>query len=85
MKYNAATQHFGNSTKTTEPESKISIDLGLLAVYIGTGEDLYPRLSMGTEGLARGFPITAAALGVLIIGAVFHGLEEIWWDKKYGW
>jgi len=33
----------------------ISIGLGLMAVYVGTGQDFYPRLSMGTEELARGF------------------------------
>ncbi len=62
----------------------LSIGLGLLAAYIGTGEDFYPRLSMGSEELARGFPIAAAVLGVLIIGAVFQGLEEIWWAKQKG-
>ncbi len=56
----------------------ISTGLGLLAVYVGTGEDFYPRLSLGTEELARGFPITTSVLGVLIIGAVFKGLDEIW-------
>ena len=54
----------------------ISTGLGLLAVYVGTGEDFYPRLSMDTDALARGFPITTAVLGVLILGAVFKGLEE---------
>lgn len=60
----------------------ISIGLGLLAVYIGTGEDFYPRLSMGSDGLSRGFPITTAVLGVLIIGAVFKGLEEAWHENR---
>lgn len=59
----------------------ISTGLGLLAVYIGTGEDFYPRLSMGTEELSRGFPIATAVLGVLIIGAVFKGLEEAWRER----
>ena len=59
----------------------ISIGLGLLAVYIGTGEDFYPRLSLGQQELSNGFPITTAVLGVLIIGAVFKGLDEIWRDK----
>ncbi len=56
----------------------ISIGLGLMTVYIGTGEDFYPRLSFGTHELARGFPITTAVLGVLIIGAIFKELEECW-------
>ena len=60
----------------------ISIGLGLLAVYIGTGEDFYPRLSLGQEQFSRGFPITTSVLGVLILGAVFKGLEEIWRDKS---
>ena len=60
----------------------ISAGLGLLAVYIGTGEDFYPRLSMGTQGLSRGFPIATAVLGVLIIGAVFKGLEELWIENR---
>ena len=60
----------------------ISIGLGLLAVYVGTGEDFYPRLSMGSDELSRGFPITTAVLGVLIIGAVFKGLEETWRENR---
>ena len=62
----------------------ISIGLGLLAVYVGTGEDFYPRLTMGAEELSRGFPITTAVLGVLIIGAVFKGLEETWQESRKG-
>ena len=60
----------------------ISTGLGLLAVYIGTGEDFYPRLSMGTQELARGFPIATSVLGVLIIGAVFKGMDELWREKR---
>ena len=59
----------------------ISTGIGLFAVYIGTGEDFYPRLSMGTQELSQGFPITTSVLGVLIIGAVFMGLEELWTQK----
>ena len=62
----------------------ISIGLGLLAVYVGTGEDFYPRLTMGADGLSRGFPITTAVLGVLIIGAVFKGLDETWRESRGG-
>ncbi|WP_299292902.1 tripartite tricarboxylate transporter permease [uncultured Tateyamaria sp.] len=54
----------------------ISAGLGLLAVYVGTGEDFYPRLSMGTQTLNRGFPIAAAVLGVLILGTVFHQMAQ---------
>lgn len=60
----------------------ISTGLGLLAVYVGTGEDFYPRLSMGTQELARGFPIATSVLGVLIIGAVFKGLDELWHERR---
>lgn len=62
----------------------ISIGLGLLAVYVGTGEDFYPRLTMGADELSLGFPITTAVLGVLIIGAVFKGLEETWQENRRG-
>lgn len=60
----------------------ISTGLGLLVVYIGTGQDFYPRMSLGTEELARGFPIATSVLGVLIIGAVFKGLDDIWQERQ---
>jgi putative tricarboxylic transport membrane protein len=60
----------------------LSAGLGLLAVYVGTGEDFYPRLSMGSQHLAQGFSITTAVLGVLIIGAVFKSLEDLWHEKR---
>lgn len=60
----------------------ISTGLGLLAVYVGTGQDFYPRLSMGTQELSRGFPIATSVLGVLIIGAVFKGLDELWQERR---
>ena len=55
----------------------ISLGLGLFAVSIGTGEDFYPRLSMGTQALANGFSVTSAVLGVLILGEVFRGLDDL--------
>lgn len=48
----------------------ISMGLGLLAAMIATGEDFYPRLTMGQSALAEGIPIAAAVLGVLIWGSV---------------
>ena len=60
----------------------ISMGLGLLAAYIGTGEDFYPRLSFGTQPLAQGFPIATAVLGVLIIGEVFKSMEDLWQEKR---
>lgn len=62
----------------------ISIGLGLLAVYIGTGEDFYPRLSLGSTQLSQGFPIATAVLGVLIIGAVLKELEQLWMSGGAG-
>jgi putative tricarboxylic transport membrane protein len=56
----------------------IAMGLGLLASAIGTGEDFYPRLSMGSQALAQGFPVTTAVLGVLIIGEVFKSIEDLW-------
>ncbi|MEM9048721.1 MAG: tripartite tricarboxylate transporter permease [Pseudomonadota bacterium] len=55
----------------------ISAGLGLLAAYIGTGEDFYPRLTFGLPALSDGFPIAAAVLGVLIIGAIFHEMAGL--------
>ncbi len=60
----------------------ISLGLGLLAAYVGTGEDFYPRLSMGTQTLAQGFPIAAVVLGVLILGEVFKSIEDLWREKR---
>lgn len=60
----------------------ISTGLGLLAVFIGTGEDFYPRLSMDSQTLSRGFPISTAILGVLIIGAVLKELQDLWFEKR---
>lgn len=60
----------------------ISLGLGLLAAYVGTGEDFYPRLSMGTQTLAQGFPIAAVVLGVLILGEVFRSIEDLWVEKR---
>lgn len=56
----------------------ISMGLGLLVAYVGTGEDFYPRLSLGTQTLAQGFPVTVAILGVLILGEVLKSLEDLW-------
>ncbi|MCY4179398.1 MAG: tripartite tricarboxylate transporter permease [Litoreibacter sp.] len=55
----------------------ISMGLGLLAAMVATGEDFYPRLTLGQPALAEGIPIAAAILGVLILGEVFKALEDI--------
>ncbi len=56
--------------------------LGILLASVGTGEDLYPRMSMGTQFLSNGFPLITAVLGVLIMGEVFNSFEEIWRDRR---
>ncbi|WP_419906995.1 tripartite tricarboxylate transporter permease [Hoeflea sp.] len=60
----------------------ISTGLGLLVAYVGTGEDFYPRLSMDSKVLAQGFPLATAILGVLIVGAVFKELTDLWREKR---
>ncbi len=55
----------------------ISMGLGLLAAMIASGEDFYPRLTMGNSALSDGFPIATAVLGVLILGEVFKALEDL--------
>ena len=55
----------------------ISASLGMLIAYVGTGEDFYPRLSLGFDGVANGFPVVAVILGVLIIGEVFKSIEDM--------
>ena len=59
----------------------IALGLGLLVAMVGSGEEFYPRLSLGTEVLADGFPIVTVILGVLILGEVFKTLEEIWSER----
>ena len=59
----------------------VSTGLGLLAAYIATGEDFYPRLTMGTSALSKGLPLASVILGVLIVGAVAHELTSYWREK----
>ena len=61
----------------------ISMALGLFAAMIATGEDFYPRLTMGQSSLSEGIPIAAAILGVLIVGEVFKALEDIYRSEVY--
>ena len=56
----------------------VSTGLGLLAAFVATGEDFYPRLTLDMPMLAQGFPITASLLGVLIVGEIFKALEDDW-------
>ena len=56
--------------------------LGMFFAYVGTGQDGYPRLSMGIDELGEGLPIISAVLGVLIIGEVFKALEDMWREMR---
>lgn len=62
----------------------ISAGLGLLAAYIGTGEDFYPRLTLGMPALQDGLPLAAVILGVLIVGTVVHELATLWREDGAG-
>ncbi|MEO1550653.1 MAG: tripartite tricarboxylate transporter permease [Pseudomonadota bacterium] len=57
--------------------------LGLFFVYVGTGEEFYPRLSLGQPALSGGIPITAAVIGTLVIGSIFAELEKLWREQAY--
>ena len=60
----------------------IAMGLGMLFAYIGTGEDFYPRLTGEIQILSSGFSVGVVILGVLIIGEVFKGMEDLW---REGW
>lgn len=60
----------------------ISAGLGMLAAFIGTGEDFSPRLTLGFEPLNQGFTVVSAVLGVLILGEVFKAIEDIIINRK---
>lgn len=60
----------------------IAACLGLLVAAIGTGEDNYPRLSLGTEALQTGVPLIAAVLGVLILGEIFAAFEDLYRERQ---
>lgn len=55
----------------------LSALFGMFCASIGTGEDSTPRLAFGIDGLAGGFPLVAAVLGVLILGEIFQTLEAL--------
>ena len=60
----------------------IATALGLLAAYIGTGLDFYPRLTLGVEELSGGFSQASTILGVLILGEVFCRFEDMWHSRR---
>lgn len=55
---------------------------GMFMASIGTGEDSYARLSLGTEALSSGFPLITAVLGVLIIGELLLSFEQMWREQQ---
>lgn len=55
---------------------------GLFVASIATGEDSYPRLSMGSEALQSGVPLITAVLGVLILGEVLVAFEDIFRARR---
>ena len=55
----------------------LSVGLGLVAAFVGTGQSLTPRLTFGVPELAGGFPLVAAILGVLILGEIFKAIEDL--------
>ncbi|MEM1162391.1 MAG: tripartite tricarboxylate transporter permease [Pseudomonadota bacterium] len=62
---------------TSVTKGLIAMALGMLAAYVATGDDFYPRLTGGIPWLAQGFSITSAVLGVLIVGEVFKSIEDM--------
>ncbi|MEM7188694.1 MAG: tripartite tricarboxylate transporter permease [Pseudomonadota bacterium] len=55
----------------------IAMALGMLAAFVATGDDFYPRLTGGVPWLSQGFSITSAILGVLIVGEIFKSIEDM--------
>ena len=55
----------------------LAVALGLVAAFVGSGQALTPRLTGGVQALADGFPLVSAILGVLILGEIFKGIEDL--------
>lgn len=60
----------------------ISMGLGLLVAAVGSGEDFYPRLTLGLPALADGFSMIVVVLGVLVLGEVFKGIEDTFREAR---
>ena len=59
--------------------------LGMLLALVGTtlsGQGA--RMTLGIPGLANGFPLTSAILGVLVLGEVFCSIEDRVQNRKQG-
>ncbi len=67
---------------TSPMKGMIAAFLGLFIAAIGTGEDNYSRLSMGTDVLSNGIPLITAVLGVLILGEVLFAFEQMWRERR---
>jgi len=62
----------------------LSVALGLVAAFVGTGQALTPRLTLGDADLSSGFSMVSAVLGVLIIGEILIGIESLWRESRFG-
>ncbi len=69
---------------TSVARGLLSALLGMFCAFIATGEDVYPRLSLGLPELRAGFPLVSAILGVLILGEVFAALDDLRRERRAG-
>ncbi|MDE0305761.1 MAG: tripartite tricarboxylate transporter permease [Albidovulum sp.] len=60
----------------------LAAGFGMLVAFVGTGEEFYPRLSAGLPELAQGIPVVSAILGMLILGEVIKGLEDLMRERS---
>lgn len=56
----------------------IAVSLGLIAAFVATGQNFYPRMTFGIDELSNGFPLMTAVLGVLILGETFKSIYDMW-------
>lgn len=62
----------------------LAASFGFVVASIGTGSDSYPRLTLGMDDLASGFPTIAVFVGVLIIGEIFASFDSHWRNRIRG-
>lgn len=55
---------------------------GMFLALIATGEDPYPRLTLGFAAFAEGIPLISAVLGILILGEIFKAFEDMMREKQ---
>lgn len=63
-------------------KSIIASALALLTAYVATGQEFHPRLALDLPALSGGFPLVSSILGVLIVGEIFKGMEDIWRESR---